>query len=130
MRRKVLWGLLVCVLLAAGAGGGDFIYQRIGEAQTKSAAKGGAKGGERSVPVVAVAATTADIGVQIEGLGTVTPVATVTGRSRVDGELVKILFREGQVVRAGDLLAEIGPRAFQVQLAQAEAQHARDQALP
>lgn len=127
MRRKGLWVVLVVVLLAVG-GGGYFIYQRIGEAQSKAAKKGGFKGGERAVPVVAVAAASGDIGVQLEGLGTVTPVATVTVRSRVDGQLMKILFREGQVVKAGDLLAEIDPRPFQVQLAQAEAQHARDQA--
>jgi multidrug efflux system membrane fusion protein len=110
------------------AGGGWFVYQRIGEAQTKAAAKKGPRG-DRPVPVVAIAATTADVGVTLEGLGTVTPVATVTVRSRVDGQLMKILFREGQVVKGGDLLAEIDPRPFQVQLTQAEAQHARDLAL-
>jgi len=126
MRRKALWALAVCVLLAVVAGAGYFIYQRIGEARTKAAQKGNFRGGDRSVPVVAATATTADVGVQLEGLGTVTPVATVTVRSRVDGQLMKILFREGQVVRAGELLAEIDPRPFQVQLNQAEAQHARD----
>src|SRR5689334_20536679 len=99
MKGKGLWIVLGCVLLAVLAGGGWFISQRIGEAQTKAAQKGGFKGGDRSVPVVAATATTADVGVQIEGLGSVTPVATVTVRSRVDGQLMKILFREGQVVR-------------------------------
>lgn len=127
MQRKGLWVLVACVVLAV-AGGSYFIVQRLGEAQTKAASKGGFKGGGGTVPVVAAAAATADIGVQIEGLGSVTPIATVTVRSRVDGELVKILFREGQVVKSGDLLAEIDPRAFQVQLAQAEAQLARDAA--
>jgi len=128
MRRKGLVGLLVCVFLGVVAGGAWFVYQRLGEAKAKSAQKGGFKGGGGSVPVVAVPAATADIGVQLEGLGTVTPVATVTVRSRVDGQLMKILFREGQVVRSGELLAEIDPRPFEVQLAQAEAQLARDTA--
>jgi multidrug efflux system membrane fusion protein len=128
MGRKALWAMAVCVLLAGVAAGGWFVSGKLDEAKTKAAAKKGPRG-ERPVPVVAVAASTADVGVTLEGLGTVTPVATVTVRSRVDGQLMKILFREGQVVKAGELLAEIDPRPFQVQLAQAEAQHARDLAL-
>ena len=128
MKRKALWALVIVVLVAAGAGAGWFIYQRIGEAKVKAATKTNFRGGGASVPVVAVAASTADIGVQLEGLGTVTPVATVTVRSRVDGQLVKIGFREGQVVKAGDFLAEIDPRPFQVAVAQADAQLARDAA--
>jgi len=127
MKSKWVW-VLAALAIGMLAGGGWFVYQRIGEAQTKAAAKKGPRG-DRPVPVVAIAATTADVGVALEGLGTVTPVATVTVRSRVDGQLMKILFREGQVVKGGDLLAEIDPRPFQVQLAQAEAQHARDLAL-
>jgi multidrug efflux system membrane fusion protein len=128
MGRKALWAVAVCVLLAGVAAGGWFVSGKLDEAKTRAAAKKGPRG-ERPVPVVAVAASTADVGVTLEGLGTVTPVATVTVRSRVDGQLMKILFREGQVVKAGELLAEIDPRPFQVQLAQAEAQHARDLAL-
>ena len=58
-----------------------------------------------------------------------TPLKTVTVRSRVDGELVRVAFKEGQVVKAGDVLAEVDPRPYQAQLAQAEGQMARDQAL-
>jgi multidrug efflux system membrane fusion protein len=93
------------------------------------ASKGGFAKGSGNVPVVAAAAATADVGVLLDGLGSVVAVATVTVRSRVDGELVKILFREGQVVRAGDPLAEIDPRPYAAALALAEAQLARDQAL-
>ncbi len=84
---------------------------------------------ERTVSVSAAAARTGDIAVYLDGIGTVTPRATVTVHSRVDGELVAVHYREGDAVASGELLAEIDPRPFQVQLAQAEGQLARDQAL-
>jgi multidrug efflux system membrane fusion protein len=89
----------------------------------------GAPGAARPVPVVAEPARSGDIRVYLDGLGAVTPLATVTVRSRVDGELMAVHFKEGQMVHAGDLLAEIDPRPFQVQLAQAQGQLAKDEAL-
>jgi multidrug efflux system membrane fusion protein len=86
-------------------------------------------GGARVVPVSAEPARTGTVSVYLNGIGTVTPLATVTVRTRVDGELVAVHFKEGDLVKAGDLLAEIDPRPFQVQLEQAEGQMARDQAL-
>jgi len=83
---------------------------------------------QRVVPVTAVPARTADVDLFLNGLGSVVAFNTVTIRSRVDGELVKVAFQEGQSVREGDLLAEIDPRPFEVQLRQAEGQLARDQA--
>ena len=80
------------------------------------------------VSVVASAAKTRDVGVDLTGLGTVTALNTVTVRSRVDGQLMDVAFREGQLVRKGELLARIDPRPFQVQLAQAEGQSAKDEA--
>ncbi len=81
------------------------------------------------ITVAAVAATSGDFPVYLSGLGTVTALRTVTVRSRVDGELIRVAFKEGQMVHEGDLLAEIDPRAFQVQLMQAEGQLLRDEAL-
>ena len=128
MKRVLIWVLALAVAVAAAAAAYYFYQSRAGEAPPKSGKSGFSKGGG-NVPVVAAAATTADVGMLLDGLGSVTPVATVTVRSRVDGQLMKLLFKEGQVVREGDLLAEIDPRAAQVQLATAEGQSARDQAL-
>jgi multidrug efflux system membrane fusion protein len=82
----------------------------------------------RAVPVVATAARQGNMSLYLTGLGSVTASNTVTVRSRVDGQLVKVAYQEGQLVRKGDLLAEIDPRPFQVQLAQAEGQLAQDTA--
>jgi multidrug efflux system membrane fusion protein len=68
------------------------------------------------------------MGVYLTGLGTATALNTVTVRSRVDGQLINVAFREGQLVQQGDLLAELDPRPFQVQLTQAEGQAAKDDA--
>ena len=87
------------------------------------------KAPERVVSVAAQPARTGDIAVHLDGIGTVTPRAAVTVQTRVDGQLMAVHFDEGQTVASGDLLAEIDPRPFQVQLEQAEGQLARDQAL-
>ncbi len=82
----------------------------------------------RVTPVVTHKVERADMDLYLNGLGTVTSYKTVTLRSRVDGELIKVAFTEGQTVHEGDLLAEIDPRQYRVQLAEAEAQLARDKA--
>jgi multidrug efflux system membrane fusion protein len=80
-------------------------------------------------PVTAVIATKTDFDVYLKGLGTVIPTNTVTVKSQVSGQLISVQFKEGQHVNKGDLIAEIDPRPFQVQLMQAEGQFARDEAL-
>src|SRR5207237_622195 len=70
-----------------------------------------------------------DMPIYLTGLGSVTALNTVTVRSRVDGELLNVAVREGQMVAAGQLVAEIDPRPFQVQLVQAQGQKERDEAL-
>ncbi|WP_420223646.1 MdtA/MuxA family multidrug efflux RND transporter periplasmic adaptor subunit [Pigmentiphaga litoralis] len=80
------------------------------------------------IPVKAEAARSENLDVFIKSLGTVTSFNTVTVRSRVDGELMKVLFKEGQRVKAGDLIAQIDPRAYQVALSQAQGTLQQNQA--
>src|SRR4051812_35086947 len=90
---------------------------------------GGRGGGGREIPVVAIAAKTADLPIYLNGLGTVTPFNLVTVRPRVGGQIVTVAFKEGQDVKEGDLLFEIDPRPFQVELEQAEGKLGQDTAL-
>lgn len=91
----------------------------------------GSGGGRRNMPLPPVQAALAvekSVPQYLSGLGTVTASNTVTLRSRVDGQLMALHFNEGQQVKAGDLLAEIDPRPYQVQLTQAQGQLIKDQA--
>jgi multidrug efflux system membrane fusion protein len=125
-RQRWLAGLLAVILLIVVAV--YWLRTRSGDAQT-SAKNRRSGSGALDVPVVTAKVQTGDLDVYLSGLGTVTALNTVTLKSRVDGQLDKVLFQEGQMVSTGQLLAEIDPRPFQVQLAQAEGQLVRDQAL-
>ncbi len=122
------WWWIGLLLLCLLGGSAYFLLVKFGDAQPP-AHKHGTDSTDKALPVVVATAKESDVDVYLAGLGTVTPLNTVTVKSRVDGELNKIAFKEGQFVHAGDLLAEIDPRPFQVQLTQVEGQMARDQAL-
>lgn len=103
-----------------------------GEAGTAKSGRAEGKGrGDKGRPqsIQAITATAGDLDVVVSALGTATASNTATVKARVDGQLLKVRFREGQWVKAGDVLAEIDPRPYQIQLDQAQGQLLRDQAL-
>jgi multidrug efflux system membrane fusion protein len=110
------WKLWIAGFLLLGLG--IFAYQKWFAAAPVSQERQRFFPRGQSVPVRVVPVTNETIEVQIKALGTVTPLNTVAVRSRVDGELMRVLFTEGQRVREGQLLAEIDPRTFQSQLNQ------------
>jgi len=134
------WVWVIVLAVVVGAGYWYFHGKANTEAQNSGGASGGqggqgggkggrgAQGGSFTVPVVVASATRGDLPVYYNGLGTVTAFNTVTVRSRVDGQIVKINFTEGQMVHQGEALVEIDPRPYQVQLEQAQGQLAKDQA--
>jgi multidrug efflux system membrane fusion protein len=120
-----LWILALIVL----AGGAYYYYKTRPSAESKAAPVPGARAATLGPVSVAVAqALKQNVPYYLTGLGTVTAFNTVTVKSRVDGELQKVNFTEGQFVHEGDLLAEIDPRPFQVALEQMEGQLFRDKA--
>ena len=105
---------------AAGAPGAS------GASGAPGGANGGPPAGDRVVPVATAIATRKDVPVILEGLGTVTPLATVVVKTLVDGRLDRVLFTEGQAVKKGEVIALVDPRPFTIQLHTAEAALAKD----
>ena len=132
---KSRWWLWVLIFAVIALGGWYYRNSRSATPSDSAAApgapakgKGGFSAGAMVVPVVVATAQRGDLPVYFNGLGTVTAFNTVTVRSRVDGQLISIAFKEGQFVHEGEVLAQIDPRPFQVQLEQAQGQLAKDQA--
>lgn len=116
--------LVFLVIVAAAAGGGAWWFSREPATATTPTARPAAP----AVPVLVALAQQQDVQLYHTGLGVAQAFNTVTVKARVDGQLDKIAFAEGQDVKAGDLLAQIDPRPFQAALAQAQAAKARDEA--
>jgi membrane fusion protein, multidrug efflux system len=124
-RHRTTWALATIAVAVLAAG----LWSVVRPAQAADDAKGkSARGAEGPVGVVTVLARTQDVPVYRAGIGTVTPNFSVTVKARVDGELDKVGFTEGQDVRKGQMLAQLDPRTLQAQLLQAQAARAKDQA--
>jgi multidrug efflux system membrane fusion protein len=119
--RWVLWVLIALAIIGAAV----WYYPRP-ESQPKTTGRSQFGG---PVPVGVATVQKGDMPVTLTGLGTVTPLATVTVKTQLNGYLTQVAFQEGQMVKKGDFLAQIDPRPYQVALEQAEGQLAKDQAL-
>ena len=125
--RTIRWILLIAALAATGYFGWQRFHGPDQAAKTDNAQKSAAST-RSAVPVTVAPVEKADFPVYLTGLGTVQGFNTVLVRTRVDGQIDKMAFKEGQLVKQGDLLAEIDPRPFQAALAQAKAKKAQDEA--
>lgn len=123
MRRVWIAGGVIIALVAAGAA-----YQALVTQEARSQTRPEPARERPAVPVVVVAAKMQPMPVQFQAVGTVQTIASVSVKSRVDGEIAKVLVKDGQSVKAGDTIMQIDPRLAQAQLDQAEAQLARDRA--
>jgi multidrug efflux system membrane fusion protein len=127
--KKSRWWVWLILLAAAGAATYHWYPQVTQAMSSKAEPKKSGKGDAgRPVPVIAAMTRKGDMPVYLDGLGSVTAFNTVTVKTRVDGQIDKVAFTEGQFVKQGDLLIEIDPRPYQVMLEQAEAGLAGHQA--
>jgi membrane fusion protein, multidrug efflux system len=126
--RKKRRPVLILLLLAVAAGAGYWYYARPATQQQPQQPPGRAQLAA-TTPVVAATVGTGDIDITLNALGTVTSLATVTIRSQISGYLMNVNYTEGQIVKKGDLLAEIDSRPYELALANAQGTLARDKAL-
>ncbi|MCU1219700.1 MAG: mdtA [Candidatus Angelobacter sp.] len=119
--RVLLCACLALMLTACGNTSAD-------SKQKGGGSKGGRGGAQMTIPVAVAKAEVRDLPVLLNGLGSVEAYNTVAVKSRLDGQLIKVNVKEGQEVKQGELLAEIDPRPYEVQLSQAQATLFKDQA--
>ena len=124
-RLRTLLGIGLGLAVVAAAGW----YITTHSSSTQQARQGGRFGAGAPTPVGLATVTKGDIPIVIRALGTVTPLATVTVRTQITGQLTQVLFTEGQSVKTGDLLAVVDPRPYEVALQNANGTLARDEAL-
>lgn len=124
-RRIPVWIYPVAALMIVG---GAYFGWPKNPVPEKTAAKSGTSAQGSAIPVTVATVQKADFPVYLTGLGTVQGFNTVTIRTRVDGQINQIAFKEGQMVKEGDLIAQIDPRPFQAALEQANAKKAQDEA--
>ncbi|WP_293867782.1 efflux RND transporter periplasmic adaptor subunit [uncultured Alsobacter sp.] len=131
MRRKWRVALPVMALIATGALIAPVFLDQPGTdtSQRRVSRRSRDRGADDPIPVLVANARRADVPVYLDGVGTVRPANTVTVRSQVDGQLLKVLFREGQDVKKGDVLARIDPVPYQAALDQALAKKAQNESL-
>jgi multidrug efflux system membrane fusion protein len=122
LSRRWVWLSILSILVVSGY----FLVTRLGGTRSPSAQASSAT--RPAMPVAAAEAKRGDLNRYLTAIGNVAAFNTVTVKSRVDGQIVKVAFKEGQTVHQGDLLVEIDPRPYQAQLSQAEGQLAKDQA--
>jgi membrane fusion protein, multidrug efflux system len=130
--KKFPWRASLVLLFTVVFAGYYFVTKHELPQSAEPADKKAGKGDKRGKDMTTVSMETvklADVPVYLRGLGTVIALRTVTVKSRVDGELLRILYKEGSMVKEGDLLAEIDSRSIQIQLMQMEGQLQRDEAL-
>jgi multidrug efflux system membrane fusion protein len=126
-KRKSIWAAAVVVVIAAVGAGMFFRGSNVPAHAAPNAGRNASQGAR--VPVDVARAETAAFPVYLRGLGSIQSFNTVTLRSRVDGEIIKVNFQEGQMVAAGDILVQIDPRPYQAVLDQSVAKKGQDEAL-
>src|SRR5450830_1721965 len=123
------WGLAILMAVAIVW----LIYGRLHPSTEKSGTEKSGKAksdpSSKPIPVLVAKPSQRDVNVYLDALGTVTPRNTVTVKTRVDGQLLSVSFSEGQMIKAGELLAQIDPKPFEVQLSQMDGQLSKDKAL-